>query len=371
MNWNGNRYNEDYVFRRVEWPNFQEHESYNYITQGSIEMSAEAELKVTGSFDFEGYDIPDVNDLIRVYYSFEDSDNNTAYEPLGTFFVNYAGLNYEDTIKGMKASGTLEGSSVLKILQDKVTGMPYTVQMGSNAVYEAENLIREAGLQTYLEDSSFTLTVDHTFSAGTTYLEMVNWLLATARYAEAFPDGNGTVQLISLNTIQNQSARQMFYNDEQSIMYPEVEEANDWQETPNVVRLFYNTDDSCIVAEASNATGSRASLDSRGNREKTYYEEVSDIGEGSELELLKNLAETTLMEQSCDVEYVTMSHAYVPINILDLIVIKYSEMEWSGIADNISISLEPATKTQTKIKKTLYENISISSSATIYRGDYD
>jgi len=367
LNWNGNRHNEGYTFKRVEWPNFQEHESYDYVTKGSVEYSTEADLKVTGSFDFEGYDVPDPNDLVRVYYSFTDDSGLAAYEPIATLFVNYASLNYEDTLKGIKASGSLEGSSVLKVLQDKIAALPYTVKMNTNAVYEADDIIRDAGLQTNLEASGFVLTVDKTFDSGTTYLEIVNWLLTTAGYAEAYPDGNGTVQLISTATIQSRAVKQTFKNNEQSIMYPEVEEANDWQETPNVVRLLYNTDDACIAAEAVNVTGSRASLDARGNREKTYFEEISDVGDGTKVTLLKELAEKTLKEQSCDVEYVTLSHAFVPIEILDLISIEYSDMKWSGLADNISIELEPSTKTQTKIKRTLYEDIVITSSATVYR----
>lgn len=367
VDWNGNRKNEEYIFKRVEWPNFQEHERYNYITKGSIELSTDADLKVTGSFDFEGYEIPDVNDLVRVYYSFMDDKGLEAYEALATFFVNYAGLDYVDTLNGIKASGTLDGSSVLKILQDKIIGMPYTVKKGENAVYTAENLIKEVELLTNLEPSGFTLSIDHTFDSGADYLEIVNWLLTTAGYAEAYPDGYGTIQLVSNQTIQNQDIKQSFVNNERSIMYPEIEEANDWQETPNVVRLLYNTDDACIVAEAANLTGSRASLDARGNREKTHFEEVSDVGDGSKVDLLKKLAEDTLKELSCDVEYVTFPHAYVPVNLLDLIEIKYSGMSWSGFADNISINLSTATKTQTKIKRTVYEDVIIESGAEVYR----
>ena len=46
----GNRFDESYEFVRVQWENYQEHETYNYITSGSIEKSVESDLKITGSF---------------------------------------------------------------------------------------------------------------------------------------------------------------------------------------------------------------------------------------------------------------------------------------------------------------------------------
>ena len=370
-NWHGNRHSERYIYRRVAWRTWQEHESYDYITSGSIEQSAGSELKVTGAFDFEGYELPNENDLIRIYYQFRDDDNVLASTPVATLFVSYADLDYVDTVKGVKASGSLDGASVLSVLDEKTIGMPVTVQANANAVYEAEQLIIECGLLTNTEPSSYSLSADHTFDAGTSYLEMVNWLLEAAGYTEAFPDANGVVQLLSYASAQQRKDYIVFANDENSIMYPKLQEANDWQQTPNVVRLIYNTDDACIVAWASNNTGSRASLDARGGREITYFEETGELSGLSKANTLKEKAEEMLLEKSCDIEYVTFEHAYKPLTIFDPVRIIYSEMEWEGNVDNISIDLAPSTKAQTKIKRVLYENIEVSSGATTYRGGED
>ena len=184
--WDGNRHNEQFIYRRVAWGTWQEHEDYDWITKGSIEQSADSDLKVTGSFDFEGYVLPNESDLIRVYYQFTDDYGLKASTAVATLLVSYADLDYYDTLKGVKASGTLDGQSVMAILDDKKIGVPETIRRNSNAVYEAEQLAIECGLQTNTEPSSFALSADHTFDAGTSYLEMVNWLLTTAGYTEAF-----------------------------------------------------------------------------------------------------------------------------------------------------------------------------------------
>lgn len=367
--WTGNRSKEQYTFVKVDWETWQEHETYDYITKGSIEQAADTETKVTASFEFEGYEIPDTKDLIRVYYSFEDDDGLVASEPIATLFVSYANLKYKDTLKGIKASGTLEGSSVLQALDDPKIGMPMTIQKNANAVYEAEQLILDCGLRTELEPSSHNLSADHTFDAGTSYLEMVNWLLETAGYTKAYPDANGIVQLKSYAASQQRKDYTVFANNDQSIMYPEIEASNDWQTSPNVVRLVYNTDEACIAAFAKNVAGSRVSLEARKGREITYFEEVSDIAGVSKANTLKETAEQKLLELSSDVEYVKFEHAYVPIMIYDPVRILYSDMEWAGNADNIVIELAPSTKTLTKVKRILTEDIEINSGAEVYRGE--
>lgn len=377
VNLTGNRHNERYTFYRVAWENWQEHETYDYILSGSIEGSVDAELKITGSFEFEGYETPNVNDLIRLYYSFTDDYDEIFRKPVATLVVDYAELNLVNTLSGVKSSGTLNGTSVLSILQNAKTGKPYTVKKNMNAVYQAEIIARDFGLQVNAEPSSFSLTTDHTFEGGVSYLEIINWLLTSASYSEVFPDAMGVLQMFSLSTIQNRRNKQdsevisgyKFENNDESIMFPEIDEANDWQNTPNVVRLLYNLDDACIAAYAKNVSGSRASLDARGGREITYFEEVSDLGEGSKVQILNNLAIEFLKELSADIEYVTFRHAYVPITIFDPISIKYSNYEWEGNVDNIRINLSPSTETQTRIKRVLSQDIIIESGTEVLRSE--
>ena len=161
MNWYGNRYDETFTFRRVSPDTWQEHESYDYITQGSIESATDSELKVTASFNFEGYVLPEISDLIRVYYSFAEDAGEIAQEPLATLFVSYADLTFTDTTKGIKAEGTLEGASVLSVLADQKIGVPKTIPKNANAVYEAEQIIRSCGLLTNTVPSAYSLSIDH------------------------------------------------------------------------------------------------------------------------------------------------------------------------------------------------------------------
>ena len=364
----GNRHNEVYTYKRVAWDNWAEHENYPYITEGSLEYSADSELKVSGTFTFEGSEVPDTADMLRVYYDFDDDAGEHAHIALATLFTAYADVEHVDTIKGIKSKGTLEGSSMLSVLQNRIYGAPYIITANTNVIYKAVQLIKECGLNVEYTPDITVLTADHTFESGVTYLDMVNWLCSTAGYSPAAPDAYGTIQLQPYTDTLNQSSGVTFANDDNSIMYPEVSVSNDWAETPNVVKLFYNTDKACIVAEARNESGSRASLEARGGREQTYYEEVSELPDNtSKLISLVDMAESMLRELSCDIEYVTISHAYRPLNIYEQVNVQYADMLWSGTLDTLNIALSPGTKCQSKIKRELYDNIYVTKDGEVLR----
>ena len=160
MDWFGNRYNESYTYVRVSWDGWNEFESYNYITDGSLEMSSSSSLKVTGSFNFEGFDLPRTDDLVRVYYSFTDSQGEYTRVPLATLFVEYSSLTYSDTTNGMKSKGSLNGNSVLLVMDKNMHGPPYSVKKGENPIIVAMRLIKDCNLNVDYVPTGKVLTSD-------------------------------------------------------------------------------------------------------------------------------------------------------------------------------------------------------------------
>lgn len=360
MDWYGNRFNETYKYVKVSPQNWSEVGTYDYITSGSIEMSEDSNFKITGSFGFEGPEVPDPNYYLRVYYSFTDDDENYDQVMLGTFLISVSSLKYKDTTTGTVFSGTVNANSILKVLDDKKYGEPFIIKKNQNAIYKAALLIQDQGFRVNFTPSSKSVSADHTFEGGASYLEIVNWLCEFAEYRSAFVDSEGVIQLQPEIKPENQKEMIVFRDDRQSIMYPEIDEDNDWQSRANVVRLVYNTDKAYGIATVKNLSGSRMSLDSLNGREITYYEEVGDVDRGEAiLKQLLDKGEKILRDEANETEYVTFSHAYVPIELLKAVKIEYSDFIWVGAATNISISLSAATKTQTKIKKVIESQIEV------------
>lgn len=375
MNWYGDRYDETYTFVKVSPKDWSENGTYDFITSGSLEMSNDNKYKVTGSFQFNGPELPDPNYYLRVYYSF-NSMNPDTYEMeherrlIATTIVTYPSKQMKEITTGLLYSGTLTASSILKILEDKKYGEPFIIKKNLNAIYKAFELIEGFGLRVNYTPSSAVLSADHTFSAENSYLDVINWLCDYAGYREAFVDPEGVIQLHPLLKPEQDPDPIVFRNDKRSIMYPELDEENDWQTRSNVVKMIYNTDKAWALATAKNVRGSRMSLESVSGREITYVNDVSDVDTNKNiLQQLMTKAEAELREQANETETVTFSHAYIPMELKKAVKIEYSDMTWLGAVENISIDLNPATKTQTKISKTIENAIEIEMSGKLKKSD--
>ena len=369
--WYGNRQGEEYIYRRVKWnPGNADHltegTDYGNVTRGSVSLGAFTDMKASCSFEFLGGDIPDTTDLVRIYYTFTDDEGQTAQEPVGTFFAEYGGTTYTSANGGLIASGTINGSSVLSVLMARKLGAPYTVASGTDCVEEADELVKGLGLQTNNPTSPGTLTAsEHTFEAGDSYLTLVNWLLQSANYSAVYPDPMGRVMIAPYVEPAKKPVKVTFRDDENSIMLPDLVQENDWMQTPNVARLWYESDDECLYAVARCLSGSKASLQSRGWREVTMTESVSELQgdtQAERIEALKAMAVQRLTDNSTEIEKATITHAFLDnLQPNDAVAIEYSGSTWSGNITNMDITLEVSTPCTTKVRRFVPASLDIRS----------
>lgn len=356
MRLTGNRADETYTYRRVDWETWQEGADLGNVVSGSIELGAFTDLKATCSFAFQGGEAPEQDSLVRIYYSFTDEDGERAEYQLGTFLITYSTVTTTDD----RVGGTAEGYSVLKVLNDRKAGMPYTVAAGAYPVVEAVALMESVGLRVNQGDeSSYQLTSDHTFEPDDSYLTIVNWLLTAAGFAAVMPNAAGECEVRRPSA---HGVRFAFDAGAYSIMYPSVQTENDWQSTANVVRAYYEDDTCAVYAVAKNMSGSKASLDNRGGRELTLYESVSELDgadAASKLVNLVTLATSKLVDNSGEIERVKLSHPYVPLLPNDGITVKYNGIDWQGNVTNMRISLAPSTRCETETRRLTAPTITV------------
>lgn len=348
MYWHGNRSSERFTFRRVTWPGWEEADEYDQITGGSLELSAFSDIKAVGSLDFDGAAVPDDRDLVRIYYGFTDDFLDSISVPLATLFFSVSEPAYD----GNTVSGTMECSSVLQVLANKVYGLPFTATAGTRPVKLAIELCESLGLKVNNPDpSAYTIKNDHTFDSDASYLEIVNWLLGSAGFSSCWPDAYGVVQMCEYREPLERPSSVKFSDGDESVMLPEVSRRSDYQSTPNVVRMSYETEDESLWASASNIDpDSRASVVSR-RQENTRYESVSELDGDTVDKRLANLkaaALSNLVDNSSDIEYVTMTHAWLPIAPNDAVEIDYiaAGLLWSGAVTNLAIDLEDGVPCQ-------------------------
>ena len=349
----GNRHGERFIYRRVSWPDLREMGDYGTITSGSVEFSALSTVKATCSFTFEG-EVPDTVDAVRIIYRFTDDGGSEHETVLGTFLCQYAHTTYTSTDKGLIATGTAEGSSVLSVPANRVIGYPLTVPAGTNATAKARNMLalgddRDGlGLSVIRDETeTYKLSASHTFDPDDTYLSAVNWLLRAAGYGSADVNPRGDIVFRKYVEPSSKLPSFSFANDERSIMQRGVAEASDYMTAPNVVRMCYEDDEVCIKATAKALSGSRSSLQARGGREITLYEEPDELS-GDKLEALKEQALKRLLDNGSDIIHLKWSHAFVPISCGDSVEVSYGGRDWNMNITNMTVELSPSCPTTTE-----------------------
>ena len=366
------RTNERFIFKRVRWANFSttdaEIATYTQFTGGSVSYGLYSALKAAGSFDFTG-DAPDTTDLLRVYYQFTDANGQTSeMHALGTFLIGADSITNRPNGASLLKSGTVKGYSLLKVLQDRLCGLPYTIPAGTDPIAYAANICSNLGLRVnYPKGNAFTLSNPHTFEPDDSMLEVVNWLLAnnSPQYQGATVDGYGVVILKEYEEPNAKQPTATFVDDENSIMLPEVEEENEWQSSENVARLYYESETGAMWACAKAMSGSRASLANRGNREITLYEQIDEC---ADLDALRALAVSRVKDASAEIERVTLTHAFTPIQTGDSVSVQYANMSWTGTVQNMEIALEPSAQTKTQLRKYISAALDIDTDGAILWG---
>ena len=346
-----NRSAERFTYKRVSWSTWDELEEYGNITGGNVSIGAYTTLKTSAQFSYAG-EAPDTTDLIRVYYAFTDDYGERSEEhALGTFLVGYDTVGYSPGNGSLIQKGTVTGYSVLKVLQDRLCGLPLTIPAGTDPIAYATALITGAGLQVNVQaDSAYSIANPHTFEASDNYLTVVNWCLTNCptQYQAAFVDGYGVVQVQPYQEPTSRNPSWTFADDEHSIMQPAVSETNEWQTSANVVRLYYEDETCAMWASASNDSGSRTSLDRRGGRETTYFEQVDECASLSDLQAL---AVTRLKDRASEIERVNLAHAFVPLAAGDAVAVAYEDRTWTGTIQNMTIALAPSAQCTTQLRR--------------------
>lgn len=345
-----------FFFRRVTWPDFKEAEAYENATGGALEMSALSEVKVNGTLQFDG-EPPDPDHLLRVYYGFTDEAGDYEQVAVATMQVQAANPKVIEETDGVARQGTANLVSVLQVLKDVDLNAPYTVKAGEQVIAKAMSLIADHGLPTNNPDASaYALTRDYTFPADeANVLHIVNTLLGFAGYASAWVDAYGVVQVTPYVEPTDREAVITFEAGPDSIMHSDMESQNDWGSTPNVVRLSYSTDEEVLTAWCKNIDPAhKASLVSRGGREKTLAESVTELAGDTQAQRLANLkamAASKLAANSAEIEYANVKCAFMPIRDNDAAQVRYAGIDWKGAVMNYKVNLSDDSDSVAKIRR--------------------
>lgn len=360
MDWYTSRSNEHWLFTYVNPRTMQDSGVYENGVDCTYEYSFFTELKASGTLSFIGFP-PAEDRYLRVYYCATDDHGDSVQEAVGTFRVEAQSPTWKRDVNTLTGKvvvdpyqdGEVSLLSILKVLDDKVYGMPYTVKAGVGAVAKAKQLAESLGLSVYADDSGYVMPCDITYEPDKTYLYIINDLLARAGFSSAFPDSYGYVRYKKYVDPIKRGSVLNFSDDGNGVLYDGVTVENDFRETPNVVAMCYEGEDFTVWAKATNVDPEhKASTLHRA--ELTLYEAWANTQEGQTAQQVLNemqaACDIKLVENSADITYIDISHGLIPENLQDGSTVEYAGQTWEGSVTNFKMGGGRPIKIDTRIR---------------------
>ncbi len=317
-----------YRFMRVSRTTGLETEVLDQFRQtGTISRNQDTTSKESGTAEIVGsLDIG--ADLVRVYLDatgMESGDEESVV--LGTFLPSVSTRDVDGPVS--TSSVTFYGR--LKEVSDDGFDGPYVVPSGSNAVEAATEIIESCGLEVIADESSYTLTTNQTYGMSedrADKLSAVNDLLDLAGFSSATTDTMGRVILGNYEDIESRAVEHTFTEGENARFLQTVTDELDTSDVVNVVKVVCSTQDSEVVATATDddpdSPYSTVSLGRRIVRTEFYDDEMTE-------EEAQAKAETLLANSQSVIHRVTLEHVYVPeLSIRSGVSISYPTGDVSG-----------------------------------------
>ncbi|PFG19879.1 hypothetical protein [Serinibacter salmoneus] len=286
------------------------------VTGGSVEFSASARVKASGSITLHSSEVPAQPWLtmrLRPWMSVTAGGQEFTW-PLGVYLPSASTQQWTET--GLTLP--VELIDKVAVLDDDKLESTLALAAGSVVTDEVRALISGAGeYPGSVTDSDATLRSAQVWEAGTPRLTVINDLLATINYRSLFCDGYGSFRV---EPYQRPAARPLRYDlldDASSIYSPEFTIDEDMSSIPNrVVAIASTAESEPMVAVAENLDYS--SPYSIGSRGRVIAPAPAQV-EATDQAALDGIARRRLIEASTPTQTVAVSILPVPLELLDAV----------------------------------------------------
>ena len=349
MDWFSSSRRQDKLrYVRVDWDSRKEIEELDGILTGEIERNDLTSIKSSGSLNY--VDEPDIGrDFLRIYSdSYQPQTGERVSVAHGTYLVSTPSSTYRGAIE----EGTADLYSVLQVLAEDAVEEVLCLPAGTVAVSAAAQLITGAKLPVVASANAASLNADAIWDAGTTKLEIINWLMAFAGFSSAQVDGYGNVRLAPYSDPTNKTPVFAFTDDDQCVFKSGIVREYDIFNTANVITVVCsNSETGDMTATAINDDPLSAfSTVSRGRR-IVRCETISDV---DNQEALQVKADSLLVSETAAVESFEIEHVFVPLEMGDIINLEYNAagLSRSGLAAvRQTMQLRPGMECKTRFRR--------------------
>lgn len=234
-----------FIFEALD-ENFSNGEAIYCIESGNISENYDDELGPSATLTASmGLDEKFNAKKIRIY-----SVLNEEKSLLRTFLVSTS----KDTVSDDCKKVDITCYSTLWLLSADKTEKRLFIPLGTNAIAEVKRILSNYEMPVFIADCGKATTEDKDFEIGTSYIEVINYLLNTAGYTNLHVDEYGSYRA-EAELLPEERAPTRFFDatDEESVVELEITSNIDLFNVPNVFVCYTNSADVDYVATYENS----------------------------------------------------------------------------------------------------------------------
>jgi hypothetical protein len=351
MDWSSSGRADRFEYTRVSAKSFEDMETLDVVSDGgTVTYNDLTTTKVSAELPLL-YRLDIGNDYLRVYSisEFDGESVRIAHATLMPSSPTYT-LTSKRGFNGASVQGTAKLYSLLHVLEEVAVDVPLSIDAGTLAVDYAMSLVVLAGLDVQSDASMSKLTAPAIFDAGTTYMEIINWLLDYAGFRSASVDGYGTVQFRRYVDPSALSPVVVFRDGEGCVFFEGVAHELDLFDVPNKIIVVMTNEDATMTGIAINDDpASRYSTVGRGR----VITRVETVTQAESQEALDDMAASALRQATSAVESVEVEHVYVPFEMgqAGQLIYTQADTDFIGVAVSQTLTLTPGMPSKTRFRR--------------------
>ena len=280
-----------------------------------FENNLHATIRSGGSCTWQGAeDIDWMEHRLRAHQRISHRGQSLQWT-VGTFIVESPTRVLTDKTRGAQELQLFDAMYRLDVQTSTVS--EWVARKGSNIVGTVRHLLDRQGLKHALEDSDEVFASQMSWEAGTTYLRMVNDMLATANFTAIYADPQGVLRAGPARAATSRGIAWTFRDDSTAMRYaPEVTYNRDTYSIPNEVVLIARSDDPDTLPMSASARDTSSPYGTM--RRGMVITRVEEVDAASQA-ILQARADLRLKEVQRPASTFTFQHLPLPLEMSQVV----------------------------------------------------
>lgn len=280
-----------------------------------FENNVHATIRSGGSCVWQGAeDIDWMEHRLRAHQRISHRGQSLQWT-VGTFIVESPTRVLTDKTRGAQELQLFDAMYRLDVQTSTVS--EWVAHKGSNIIGTVRHLLDRQGLKHAFEDSDEVFASQMSWEAGTTYLRMVNDMLASANFTAVYADPQGVLRSGPARAATSRGVAWTFRDDSTAMRYaPEVTHNRDTYSIPNEVLLIARSDDPDTPPMSASARDTSSPYGTM--RRRMVITKVEEVDAASQA-ILKARADLRLKEVQRPASTFTFQHLPLPLEMSQVV----------------------------------------------------